>query len=827
MQLREFTIRPELNEIEAEGRVTRVESRSMQVLMVFARHPGEILSKEELLHQVWGEAFVTDEVLTRAVWELRRAFGDDARNPTFISTVPRKGYRLLIAPQPSARHEQPADEEPETPIAEILASPEVVPTRAEISPTAKRRGSFLLALVFLGTTAWWAGFRLGPKTEIPVATTRSEMPPAKVAVTRFENTAGDAALQSFETGLAILIANGLGESSEFRILAAESVFAAENRHQSDRQGHELASFLGHELDADLVVRGYLFRAGQRVRVDVQVRRPGEQEMLTSVSLTAARPDDLLDVVNDLCLRLRRALGDDAPAMIAFATTRSPAALDFYARGVNVQVERGLAAALDLYSQAVEEDPGFAMAHLKLAIGYSRQGWDSQARHHAQQASQHADRLPNRERLYIQGSAASFRESTHAESIESFSAAVRAFPDHAAARHNLGVIFMELDNFDEAARVFEDNVQRHPDLIFGAKLLAVAQAAKGREEDARRAALDWTTKAPEDPRAHASLAMLEILLNRLDEAHAAKQRTESLGGSDRLLTWILHILDEDWQIVDRALLSPSRASGVIEQADEARLRAMAQLYRGRPRAALEEIDRVVGHGTAGSRVLTELLSLAASLERELGRHDAALARARSAIAEGSGDRAEWLGLAELVLTQAEIGDFPAAAGHVAELEEKTSGLPTLREACRVEWLKGRLALLQQEPQKAIRHLQRAVDLLPPRATFWEGSWTPLHPPVWYDLGRAHLAAGDEDQALSWFKRLTESGAERLTWPLPYVRSLDYLAVIHEERGEQEEALRAYEKYLALWQEGETDPARVARAQKKLSRLPGNSPTLSVR
>lgn len=89
------TVRPRLNQIDKPHGTTTVEARSMAVLVDLATHAGEVRTRQELLEAVWGEAFVTEEVLSHCVWDLRRAFGDSARRSSFIQTVPRRGYRLI------------------------------------------------------------------------------------------------------------------------------------------------------------------------------------------------------------------------------------------------------------------------------------------------------------------------------------------------------------------------------------------------------------------------------------------------------------------------------------------------------------------------------------------------------------------------------------------------------------------------------------------------------------------------------------------------------------------------------------------------------------
>lgn len=84
--LGDWTVRPTLGELERAGKVVHVEPKTMAVLLHLAEHAREVCSRESLLRSVWGDAFVTEEVLTHAVWELRRLLGDDAKQPKYIQT---------------------------------------------------------------------------------------------------------------------------------------------------------------------------------------------------------------------------------------------------------------------------------------------------------------------------------------------------------------------------------------------------------------------------------------------------------------------------------------------------------------------------------------------------------------------------------------------------------------------------------------------------------------------------------------------------------------------------------------------------------------------
>ena len=93
-------VRPSQNTIQCSGRTVRLEPKVVEVLVCLAEHAGETVSKEKLIGAVWRDTFVTDDVLTRCVSELRKALEDDPKEPRVIETIPRKGYRLLERVEP-------------------------------------------------------------------------------------------------------------------------------------------------------------------------------------------------------------------------------------------------------------------------------------------------------------------------------------------------------------------------------------------------------------------------------------------------------------------------------------------------------------------------------------------------------------------------------------------------------------------------------------------------------------------------------------------------------------------------------------------------------
>ena len=90
-----YHVEPSLNRVTGPGGSLRLEPKVMLVLVCLADHPGQVVLKDRLLHAAWPGTAVGDDVLTRAISELRRLFEDDPKQPRVIETIPKSGYRLI------------------------------------------------------------------------------------------------------------------------------------------------------------------------------------------------------------------------------------------------------------------------------------------------------------------------------------------------------------------------------------------------------------------------------------------------------------------------------------------------------------------------------------------------------------------------------------------------------------------------------------------------------------------------------------------------------------------------------------------------------------
>jgi transcriptional activator of cad operon len=109
-----WSVDPSASQISRDGEVVRLEARTMGLLLFLVERAGRVVSIDELLENVWPGVIVTQDSVYQAVASLRRVLGDDPKQPKYIATVPRQGYRLVAAISPWFDAPKPAAPTPAT-----------------------------------------------------------------------------------------------------------------------------------------------------------------------------------------------------------------------------------------------------------------------------------------------------------------------------------------------------------------------------------------------------------------------------------------------------------------------------------------------------------------------------------------------------------------------------------------------------------------------------------------------------------------------------------------------------------------------------------------
>jgi len=94
-RLGDWLVEPELNRVSRGGSSYQLALKVMYVLVFLAEHAGTTVPKHRIIDAVWRTEFITENTLTQAIADLRRVLGDNARDPQFIETITKRGYRLI------------------------------------------------------------------------------------------------------------------------------------------------------------------------------------------------------------------------------------------------------------------------------------------------------------------------------------------------------------------------------------------------------------------------------------------------------------------------------------------------------------------------------------------------------------------------------------------------------------------------------------------------------------------------------------------------------------------------------------------------------------
>jgi len=282
----------------------QVERKVMEVLVCLARSPGRVVTKDELVREVWDGRFVSDDVVWRSVRELRRALGDETRAPRYIETIPRRGYRLLapvaeIPETAGAATIRTGAEAPDHPagltLAGEAAGPATLRPRAAAGPTGARPASHpqlrrrrrlaavaaaaalaLFAALSLAA-AWWLGVRRSSSPAGPAAQAGLPGPaPVRLAVLPLANLSGDAGQEYFADGVTEELISRLGSwrPGRLAVVGRTSVMAL-----GERAGD--AAEIGRRLGVAYLLEGGVRRDGERARVTVRLVRAADGTTLWS------------------------------------------------------------------------------------------------------------------------------------------------------------------------------------------------------------------------------------------------------------------------------------------------------------------------------------------------------------------------------------------------------------------------------------------------------------------------------------------------------------------------------------------------------------------
>jgi TolB-like protein/DNA-binding winged helix-turn-helix (wHTH) protein len=374
-----WDVYPLRNVVSKADASLRLEAKSIQVLMALAQHPGEVVSRRDLLLAVWQDRPVSDEVLSRSISLLRSTLGDDPKDPSYIQTIPRVGYRLLAAVGPLGPDAAPQAFSPEALEAAPVEEAAVQPSPAPLTMAAARTrpgarawflpvgGVIAMCLVVIASLPFlpWG-------KESPPDSSEAQAPQGEaIVVLPFRNLSGDPEDEYFADGLTDELISRLSGLGGLKVIARTTALAFKGSAEDARS-------IGTRLGVSHLVTGTVRISGSRLRVTAQlVETRGGVEISSKVyDATIA---DAFAVQHDVSAAIAAALlptlqqhgGGDQFEELTSTPDAEAYLLLLRARHLTKRREaRSIGRAIGLLGEAIAMDPGQAPLYLALAKAYA-------------------------------------------------------------------------------------------------------------------------------------------------------------------------------------------------------------------------------------------------------------------------------------------------------------------------------------------------------------------------------------------------------------------------------------------------------------------------
>jgi TolB-like protein/DNA-binding winged helix-turn-helix (wHTH) protein/tetratricopeptide (TPR) repeat protein len=361
-----FEFDPQSGELRKHGRAIRLQGQPVEILAMLLAHPGELVTREELQKKLWpGDTFVDfDRSLNAAVKRLRAGLGDSAENPRFIETLARRGYRF-IAPV-DTRGGNPAGGATLEPFEQAAVIPQV-----ESTPVRPRYFRWI-ALVAVAITP--VGLTLY-REEIAgkVRPDNSARRIQSLLVLPLKSLSGDQDQDYFADGMTDALNAGLTGVSALRVISQTSSMLYKG---TDKPLSQIA----RELNVDGIVEGSVLRSGDRIRINVALVEPSLERRIWGQTYERDIRDVIAlqsEVTRAIVDEIRVTLTPGERARLTKVRAFNPEAHIAYAKGRffwNMRTEEGLRKAVEYFEQAIEKDPGYALAYAGLADSWVPRAW---------------------------------------------------------------------------------------------------------------------------------------------------------------------------------------------------------------------------------------------------------------------------------------------------------------------------------------------------------------------------------------------------------------------------------------------------------------------
>jgi len=338
----DFVVDLNTRQLFHSGQAVHLEPTVLKLLMFLIENRDRLVAKRELLDTVWGDTFVSESALTKAIARLRKALEDEPSRPKYIETVHALGYRFIAE------------------VEEILQAIEKRPMRTKVRRNTSALIFFaaVLVIVILFSSEFsdlWTRMT-GAEERLRVTS---------LAVLPFDNLTGDPEQDYFVEGLHEVLLTDLSTISGLRVISRQSTM----RYKTSKK---LVPEIARELNVDALVEGGVLLVGGQVRITAQLIHGRTDEHMWAKTYDRDLRDVfalLSEVAREITDEIEVTLTPQEQERLASAGPVSPQVNEAYLRGqyfLKSFTTEGLKKSLGYFNQSVDIDPDFAPAWVGLA-----------------------------------------------------------------------------------------------------------------------------------------------------------------------------------------------------------------------------------------------------------------------------------------------------------------------------------------------------------------------------------------------------------------------------------------------------------------------------
>jgi DNA-binding winged helix-turn-helix (wHTH) protein/tetratricopeptide (TPR) repeat protein len=775
-----FEVNPASGELLKNGRRIRLQEQPYRLLVALLESPGEVITREELRGRLWsGDTFVDfDGSLRVAVGKLREALDDDADDPRYIETIPKRGYRFLV---PEVRRVDAAQEAAVPEGAELRD----VGRHDDLKPLeAGARATRWLVVVGAAILMIGIGLAVGTRMFFPHkvhALTDKDT----VVLADFANATGNPVFDgTLRQGLSVQ----LEQSPFLSIIPDEKIqqtLALMGQPADTKLVPAVAQEVCQRTTSAAMLDGSIAKIGTQYLLMLKAVNCKSGETLASTEAQASDENHVLNALGMVSVEMRNKLGESLSTIQKFdtpleeATTPSLEALKAYSSAMQTMKTKGPEAATPFFKHAVELDPNFAVAYAYLGVQATTSLEPGLSVGYRTKAYELRDRASEAEKYWITATYHKGVTGDIPKAIEACDLWIQDYPRAELPHVYLGAAILPVvGQYERALEESSEGVRLRPDFALAYAFRIRAYTALNRFDEAKATYAQALERKLHTP--YIDLEMYSLAFAQNDAAGMAEHATK-LAALPTLGHTMLNTEGDTAAYV-----------GHLKDARELSRRAIDGARRSGEKDA-----PAVYSGTSALR------------EAWFGNTGEAQRRATLALKLSSGRDLQYFA----ALAFAYTGD-DARAKALADDLDKSFPEDTIVQFNYLPSVRGRLALNKGDASGAIASLAAAAPYELGATRAIDLNWTPMFPV--FVRGEAYLAARRGSEAAAEFQKILDHRGLVLNQPIGALAHLG-LGRAYVLQGDIPKAKAAYQDFLTLWKDADPDIPVLQRAKAEYRKL----------